>query len=102
MTKRTQKDMQRLLDSDLQHVLGTPQGRRFFWRICEQAGLESPSFAGDATATAFNEGRRSIAINLVREAQRAAPSLYTRGLRERLDEVDRELGEQQEAPSAGE
>lgn len=78
------------LDADLHTVLGTPAGRRFFWRVLTQAGLQSSSFvAGEPTATAYNEGRRSIALALLAEAQRVVPELYTAGLREQLDAQER-------------
>lgn len=74
------------LDADLRLVLSTPAGRRFFWRVLTQAGLQSTSFVmGDQSATAFNEGRRSVALALLLEAQQVAPELYTAGLREQLD-----------------
>ncbi|MDP2270926.1 MAG: hypothetical protein Q8K32_09365 [Archangium sp.] len=74
------------LDADLRSVLSTPAGRRFVWRWLTQAGLQSSSFvSGDQSGTAFNEGRRSIALALLAEAQRVAPELYTTALREQLD-----------------
>lgn len=74
------------LDADLRVVLGNAAGRRFFWRLLTQAGLQSSSFVmGDQSATAFNEGRRSVALALLTEAQRVAPELYTTALREQLD-----------------
>lgn len=93
------------LDADLRLVLGTPAGRRFFWRVLTQAGLNASSFVmGDSSATAFNEGRRSVALALLLEAQQVVPELYTAGLREQLDAQERAAlarKERKEAASEG-
>lgn len=75
-------------EEDLQAVLGSPAGRRFVMRLITQAGLYGSSYAESPTATAFNEGRRSVAIAIVGEAQRVAPSLYAHALREGLDATE--------------
>ena len=72
-------------EEDLRAVLHTPAGRRFFHRLLVQSGLYGSSYAESPTATAFNEGRRSVAIALMAESQRVAPELYARGLREELE-----------------
>ena len=71
-------------DEDLRGVLKQVSGRRFFHRLLVQSGLYASSYAEAPTAAAYNEGRRSIAIALMREAQRVAPELYSQGLREQL------------------
>lgn len=76
-------------EADLREVMSTPGGRRFVHRLIAQAGLYSPSYAESPTATAFNEGRRSIAIALMDEAKRVSSELYKRGLRETLDAIER-------------
>lgn len=75
-------------EEDLRAVLSSPAGRRFFHRLLTQSGLYGGSYTESATATAFNEGRRSVAIALVGESQRIAPELYARGLREALDALE--------------
>jgi hypothetical protein len=89
--RRAKAEQQR--DADLRHALSTVEGRRFFWRLLEQAGLYSPSYAEKAEATAYNEGRRSIAIALLQEAQRVAPERYLQALREQQDAVAQETRE---------
>lgn len=85
------EDRRKQDEQDLRSLLGKPEGRRFFYRVLAQSGLYSSSYASDATATAFNEGRRDVAIRLLREAQRVAPDLYARGLREAIDAEELEL-----------
>ncbi len=79
------KELQKQNDDDLRGWLASSQGRRLFMRLLTQAGLYSPSYAESPTATAYNEGRRSFALNLMQEAQRVCPELYAVALREQLD-----------------
>jgi hypothetical protein len=72
-------------DDDLVSILASPAGRRFFFRLLTQSGLYSSSYAPSATDTAYNEGRRSVALSLMREGQRVASELYAQALREQLD-----------------
>jgi hypothetical protein len=51
---------------DLQYVLNTPAGRRFFIRLLEKTGYNSSSFTGNST-TFFNEGKREIALLLLKD-----------------------------------
>lgn len=69
----------------LREVLNTQAGRDFFWDVLERAGLHSGSFSTEALAMAFNEGRRSVALDIAGDAQRVCPELYMQSLRERLD-----------------
>lgn len=82
------EDLKRQNDDDLRAVLATTQGRRFLWRMLSQAGLYSPSFATDPLATAYNEGRRSVAMGLMLEAQRVSAPLYVRAVREQMDQLE--------------
>jgi hypothetical protein len=91
----TPKDAQQLADDDLRVVMGLEAGRRFVWRLLTQAGLYSSSYVESATATAYNEGRRAVALALLAEAQRVAPELYTKALREELEAQDRAARERQ-------
>lgn len=81
------KDRQKLNDADMASTLSTPAGRRLFIRVLTQAGLWSSSYVESPTGTAYNEGRRSVALALLTEAQRVSPALYAQALREQLDEA---------------
>lgn len=54
--------------NDLQMVLKTEFGRRFFIRILEDAGYNSSSFTGNST-TFFNEGKRDVALQLLKKVE---------------------------------
>lgn len=81
------RERQKQNDVDLIAWLSTMQGRRLFIRLLTQGGLWSSSYVESPTGTAYNEGRRSVALSLLTEAQRVAPELYARALREQLDAV---------------
>ena len=46
-------------------LLGSEHGRRALWRVLSLAGIMQLSFVADSpTRTAFNEGRRSVGLEL--------------------------------------
>ena len=62
---------------DLQTVLKTPQGRRVLWRILQAAQVRQHGFIpGDALATAFHCGQRSIGLFLLGEVEQAVSGAY--------------------------
>lgn len=84
MTKR-EKQARQEADNDLRAVLSTAEGRRLLFRwIDRECRTFSASFQGQAALTDYNEGRRSIGIGLMTEAQRVAPELYVLALQEQL------------------
>lgn len=80
------KKVQEQIDADFKAGLTTPAGRRVFIRMLTQAGLWNSSYVESPTGTAYNEGRRSVALALMQEAQRVCPDLYSQALREQLAE----------------
>ena len=88
-------------DDDFRLVLSTWQGRRFLWRLLHAAGLYAPSYADSPATTAYNEGRRSVALHWLAEAQRVAPESYALGLRELLAAQEAEAAEAQRKAEAG-
>lgn len=75
------------LDADLETVLSSPAGQRFYVRLLVQSGLWAPSFVAESSASsAYNEGRRSIGIALMSEAQRVCLPKYLAALKAHLTE----------------
>jgi hypothetical protein len=63
--------------SDLQQVLKTSSGRRVLWRILQAAQVRQHGFVpGDALATAFHCGQRSIGLFLLEEIEQANSTAY--------------------------
>jgi hypothetical protein len=60
---------------DLRHISSSPQGRRFLWRLIGECKTFEKIW--DASAKIhFNEGRRSIGIQLLAEVMQADPKGY--------------------------
>jgi hypothetical protein len=92
--------------SDLRFVLSSPEGRRFYGRLLQKANLNGKSFADSAALTAYNEGRRSLAIELMQEALAHAPTDHVLTLTEALelqreDESRRRLSDAQAESNDG-
>lgn len=61
----------------LVQLLSTPEGRDWFWAKLSACNIFSQTFvAGDPHATSFNEGKRSIGLELLADQQRCAPQTY--------------------------
>jgi hypothetical protein len=73
---------------DLRAVMGTATGRRFIWRLLNSdTGINALSYTGDPSSTDFNEGRRSVGLNLLAEIQRDAPAPWMRMMQERAEQI---------------
>lgn len=60
---------------DIRFLLGTPQGRRFFWRYLDECGVFKTSFTGNSQ-TFFLEGSRNIGLKLLSDINESAPESY--------------------------
>lgn len=92
------RDLRPFEKDDLEGVLRTEQGRRFYYRLVFELGdIEGVSFTGsikDGVAafghTAYNEGIRAFAHQLMDEATRHYPDLWEKMLVERIARRQRE------------
>lgn len=82
-------------DSDLRLVMLSPAGRRFVRRLLDPM-LGSSFVPGAPESTAFNEGRRSLALALLAEIQRVTPQQYAVMRREEAEELERIAAEPEE------
>ncbi len=71
--------------SDFKWILSNRRGRRFIWRLLEQAGVFRTSFTSDPHSTAFNEGQRNAGLRILDLINRAAPDVYAVMLKEAKD-----------------
>lgn len=74
-----QTDEQR---ADIERLMLTIWGRRIMWRVLGDAGVFRLSYAGDALATAFNEGGRNLGLRLLDDVHKVCPDKYTLMLQE--------------------
>lgn len=64
-------------------VLSTPGGRNWMWQLLERCNVFAQSFVpGDQHGTAFNEGQRSIGLEMMAQITRASPDLLVQLLKE--------------------
>ena len=83
--------------ADLDALMRTDFGRRWYYRIVFQIGiLESPSYQTGGQGMAYQEGKRAIAIHLRDEAQAVCPELWIRMLQERLAAAEYESSQRHE------
>lgn len=61
---------------DIKSVMSTEAGRRFIWRLLEQAGLFRTSFTGEINSTLFREGNRNAGLALFNTVFASCPELY--------------------------
>ena len=71
--ERTERDKE--LD-DLRFVLGSPNGRRLFWRLLSRCGVFRLSYTDKIAETNFNEGERNIGLFVLSEIMEAKPQRW--------------------------
>lgn len=59
-------------------IMSTPASRRVMWEQFELMGIYQSSSSVDAGALAFNEGRRSLALQIMNGILANCPELYDR------------------------
>lgn len=71
------RHQRRLLEDAKRAVANSPEGRLVLrWVLTELCDHLACSFSVDAHRTAFREGRRSVAVDLLAELERVAPGVY--------------------------
>jgi len=61
--------------NDWKRQLSTSEGRRFVWRLLGDCGVFRSSFTGNSE-TFFNEGRRSVGLNILTAIEAHTPEAY--------------------------
>ncbi|ABN42244.1 gp39 [Sodalis phage phiSG1] len=92
---------QRQID-DVKQVMSSESGRRFVWRLLEQAGVFRTSFTGETNSTMFREGNRNAGLALFNEVFGLCPALYLKMAAEAQEDRDQQAavkvnGEQEES-----
>jgi hypothetical protein len=58
---------------DLADLIERPGFRRFLFRVIQNAGIFSATANGSDQRTSFNDGRRSLGLDILREVEAAMP-----------------------------
>jgi hypothetical protein len=87
---------------DLCNVMDTPTGRRFMWSLIDtSAGVFGPSFTPEPLHMAYNEGRRSIGIQLITRCQQHCAGMYLQMLHEQVDAQKADAAVRMDAAATG-
>lgn len=82
---RQQKSKRQSELDDVYFILGTFQGRRFFWRYLSRCGIFETSFTGNNT-TFFKEGERNIGLQMLADLNQSNPNAYAVMMKEAADD----------------
>jgi hypothetical protein len=83
--REREKDAAVQADEDLRAIMATPAGRRFMYRLAyDICGVENGIWSPSAEIH-FQEGRRSVGIQVKNDAQRVAPREYVEMIQERIN-----------------
>lgn len=78
---------------DVRWLMSSKRGRRFMWRLLEQAGIYRTTYVNSATQTAFLEGGRNFGLMLVADIHAGGLEQYTQMVAEAHKENERQKGD---------
>lgn len=88
------RNLEKRNQADLLAVLRTPQGRRLLWRVLQAAQIHEHGFVpGDAYATAFHCGQKSVGLFLFGLINQTSPLAFAQMQGEYQSEVQSEQNE---------
>lgn len=67
---------------DMKWLMSNKRGRRFVWRLLDQAGVWRLSFNTNALTMAFAEGQRNAGLRLLAQITAECPERYSEMLKE--------------------
>lgn len=76
-------------------MMGTPASRRVMWERFEVMGIYQVSPTVEPAGLAFNEGRRSLALQVMNDLLAECPDLYDRMVSENRKRLAVELAQSQ-------
>ncbi len=81
-------------ESDIKWLMSSKRGRRFIWRLLEQAGVFRSSFNTNAMAMSFGEGNRNYGLQLLNLIHTLCPELYPTMIKEQKNVRNADDGSQ--------
>lgn len=73
-------------EADIRKLMTSKWGRRFLWRLMDQAGVFRLSYAPDAMAMAFAEGNRNSGLRILNLIHTLCPEHYNAMLKEQTND----------------
>jgi hypothetical protein len=87
IARRVDNKRKRFADEGFKEVLSYPQSRAWLWSLLEDCGIFSSTFSENPSASAFNEGKRSLGLRLTADLMRLAPEMFSTMMKENKDKV---------------
>ena len=81
-------------ESDIKWLMSSKRGRRFVWRLLEQAGVFRSSFNTNAMTMSFSEGNRNYGLQLLNLIHTLCPELYPTMIKEQKNVRNADDGSQ--------
>ena len=81
-------------ESDIKWLMSSKRGRRFVWRLLEQAGVFRSSFNTNAMTMSFSEGNRNYGLQLLNLVHTLCPELYPTMIKEQQNVRNADDGSQ--------
>lgn len=76
ITKRQEKIDRQEVVNDIIAVMNLPQGRRYVWRLLENAGIFRTPYKGSTNDTMVRIGEHSFGVQIMNDIIEANPDLY--------------------------
>lgn len=100
LRERRLERLRERMKGDVAAILNLPAGRRFLYWMVEETRLYRMCFVpGDPYASAVNEGKRLVGVELTRQVERAKPGVMSQMVREHVSEERQHKAEDAEAKS---
>jgi len=81
--RRVDVDRERMDKAErIKWLMASPRGRQVMWDLLAEANPQGPVFDTNAMRMAFNEGKRSVGVNLLAYVQKTCPERYFEMLKE--------------------
>lgn len=74
--QRAEKRRHEIDQDDLRHLMAEPWSRRWLWGLLAKTGVFESSFNPSGSVTYFNEGRRMIGLDYLKEIATLCPIEY--------------------------
>jgi len=76
VAKRSEEEEKQLDNEAYRFLLANPHGARILWKMIKQCGVYTRVADNSGSWTYFNDGRRSVGLNMIAEICEADPEGY--------------------------
>lgn len=89
MARKLSEDDKKQLDQEaFRFLLDNPHGRRILWKLIGSCGVYKSSAENSGSFTYFNEGKRSVGLNLIVDICEADPEGFIKLQKQSLKEAE--------------